>query len=230
MVFVIGYVKGHNVFFLLALLFHKGEDKAVKRFVRIFIREFLTSAIDNVLAFAMFTFSHHERDAVAHFKLTPVKRARLKEHAYHVIGAFVYGDRLLRCGFVILLITQVQTRFAILVIVMHNLVAIRVSLVRRLLVKQRNYVSRDIGSERVAHHKVTVGLLRASRDKISTIGILTFILRLLDIHLRRTHLYPNKLPIEIKVIIQVFATLECRVLNGTLCSSAACKQQGADEK
>jgi uncharacterized ubiquitin-like protein YukD len=73
-----------------------------------------------------------------------------------------------------------------------------------------------IGEQGVAHDEEPVELGVASGDEITFQGILAFKLCRLHIHLGRTYLYPDELPVEVKVIIEFLAWLKGCILYPTL--------------
>ena len=89
---------------------------------------------------------------------------------------------------------------------------------------ERSQVHVTIADERVAHDKHAVEPLVATRDETGTECLLPPKGRLDRRHAGRSHLQPDELPVEVKVVGQELAFLESRVLNAALC--ARCQETG----
>ena len=73
-----------------------------------------------------------------------------------------------------------------------------------------------VAEQRVTHQEVLIELGVASCDEVGLPGLLAFKLRQLRIHLSRSHLQPDELPVEVEVVSQFLATLEGCILDAAL--------------
>ena len=178
----------------------------------------------------MFPFGHHKIYALAHFHLVAVEGTCAQEHTEHIIGAiFPFVIVPLR-GLLVALIEHLERHLVVGISVPYFLYAFRLALEGILFIIKRNEVERGVTRQSVAHRKVFVGRARGAGSQRRTIGGLLAVDRLRNIERGCADLEPYEFPIEVEVVDQSLATLECRVFTRTLGRCSVADRAGEAEE
>ena len=231
MVGVVGDVELDYLLFLaLFVFFHEGEDQAAIGGVCSLHLEFLLTAVHDGLPFAALAAGHDKLNAVALLPTRRVEGAGAHQHANHVESAILAGISIDGGGVLVALITHLNLALAAWVTVPYVFSAIGFALKGAFFVILRHEVEAGISGEGVAHLEDVVGPLGAAGDEVGFVGWLTIVGGAGDIHRSRARLQPNKLPIEIEVVDECFATIERRIFRRALRLGLQTADEGEEEE
>ena len=107
-------------------------------------------------------------------------------------------------------------RFATWVSVDGFVYVVTLALEGGLAIVQWHEVGRNVARERIAHHEELVCALAATRDEVTAVGRAALIGGLLDVETGGAGLDPDELPVEIKLIVEAFASVKGSVLQWAL--------------
>ena len=231
MVGVVGDEELDNFLFLaLLVLLHEREDQTAVRGVGSFHLELFLATINNGLPLAPLAAGHDKLDAVALLPTCRVEGAGAHQHANHVESAILTGISIDGGGVLVALITHLNLALAAWVTVPYVFAAIGFALKGAFFVILRHEVEAGISGEGVAHLEDVVGPLGAAGDEVGFVGWLSVVGGARDIHRSCARLQPNKLPIEIEVVDECFATIERRIFRRALRLGLQTADEGEEEE
>ena len=216
MVLIVGHVESDELVALVILPLIEGEDQTAELLLGVAHLEILASAElqPGVAQASCVTDRHTDDFALLH--IGGVEIAGTKEDRHHVIDA-----GLVFRGLPVLLavgIDAVFLEFAVLVgvAVPYLIDIVSVALTGSLAEIEWREVGAAIRQQRVAHHEILVEPFITACDEVGFPGILALELRHLRVHRGGADLQPDKLPVEVEVVVQRLARLEGGILNTTL--------------
>ena len=212
MVQVVGYVERYDFFLFPVLVVYEGEDKASVGWGSVVHFKILFPAIDERVFLHLAPVGHEKVYALPLFVVGGIERTGALHHGEHVVHLERVGLVLDAHCAVLLDVALVHVAVSFGIGEPNFVYFVTLSLLGTFAVIEWHQFGGVVGVQRVAHHKVAVGLFGRLCNEIRLETRLSAIGGILGGERRCSHLEPNEFPVEEQIICKPFAAAECLVL------------------